>query len=771
MKLLINTKEKGAPLGDMFGIFFEDLNHAADGGLYAELIRNRSFEFDEIDNRNYHSLTAWEPIGDEDGLDITVSTDKPLNENNIHYLVLNRKSLDKEAGIMNLGYNTGIPLSAGEQYRLCFFGGTEEGVMPVSISLRSLDGEIYDSAEFKVEGPWTKYEHTFEVSKTDYSARLVIIPQGLGTVNLDMISLFPVNTYLGRENGLRKDIAQVLADMKPKFMRFPGGCLTHDGRLEKDAKDQMYDWKNTVRKVEERPSRRNNWGYNQTLGLGFYEYFLFCKDIGAKPIPVISAGWDPHHKRAVPMEELGAWVQDALDLIEFANGDVTTPYGKLRAEMGHPEPFGMEYLGIGNEEVDDEFFERYEVFHKAIREMHPEIKLIGTSGPFPAGVPYDKGWDNAKKNGADLVDEHYYTSPEWLIKEHYRYDNFDPNGPKVFVGEYASKGNTYFNAIAEASFMIGLEKSAATVGLACYAPLLCNVDYRNWEPDLIYFNNHKVAPSANYYVQKLFMHHQGEHILELKKEGIEPEPVEFEPINGEILLHNYRSDVSYYDISITNEDTGEVFNYPDVRCFEEETDKLLTTIDFTNWTLRMKAKENKDGYGFRIDFGRKSSKDFYEWLIGGWANEDDMISEVINGRGSVLYQRQLFRTNKEYDLCLKVRGRNIESFIDGELSNRAVSHQYAPEPLYASASIDDNGDIIIKAANVTDKPAKVDLCLDGVSGSLKGKAYLLSDYPLDAENTIDNPDYIRPKEIDVEFDGNEFTYEFPKYSFTVLRLR
>lgn len=532
----------------------------------------------------------------------------------------------------------------------------------------------------------------------------------------------------------------------------------------------MVFWKNTIGDIEKRPSRRNNWGYNQTLGLGFYEYFLFCEDIGTKAIPVISAGWDPHHKLAVPMEELESWVQDALDLIEFAKGDMTTRYGKLRADMGHPKPFTLEYLGIGNEEVDDEFFERYEVFHKAIREKHPEIKLIGTSGPFPAVAPYEKGWANAKKNGTDFVDEHYYTSPEWLIKQHHRYDNFDPNGPKVFVGEYASHGNTFYNALAESSYMIGLERNASTVGLACYAPLFCNVDYQNWWPNMIYFNNHQAFTTPNYYVQKLFMHHQGEYLLDFQKEGFETLPIEPQPINGEIVFHNYKSDVAYYDISITDEDSGKIYHYPDLHCFEDEKDKLLATIDFTNWTLRSKAKENKDGQGFRIDFGRQCDKNRYEWLLGGWANEDDMISEVIDARATVLSQRQRFRSRKEYELCLKIRGRKIESYVDGELSNQTLSQDYVPEPLYCSTSVDGSGDIIVKAVNVTEKSVGLELKLDGLQSNYRVKVYELSNYALDAENSFDNPDYIIPKETEFEITSASFSYKFSKYSLTILRM-
>ena len=255
-------------------------------------------------------------------------------------------------------------------------------------------------------------------------------------------------------------------------MRFPGGCLVHDGSLNPEDRNSMYRWKNTIGPVEERPARRNSWGYNQSLGLGFFEYFQFCEDIGAKPLPVLPGGYDPHHQRIVPLNELQPWIQDALDLIEFANGTPEAEWGGIRARMGHEAPFGLEYIGIGNEEVGDAFFERYPFFHRAVREKYPEIKIIGTAGPFSAGSEYEKGWKCAKEYGSDLVDEHYYHTPEWFLANHHRYDNFRAQDPKVFLGEYASWGNTWYNALAEASFMLGLERNAKAVGLACYAPML-----------------------------------------------------------------------------------------------------------------------------------------------------------------------------------------------------------------------------------------------------------------------------------------------------------
>ena len=321
---------------------------------------------------------------------------------------------------------------------------------------------------------WKKYEITLDSLETTYNGRLVLTFADEGVYELDMVSLFPQDTFMGRKGGLRKDIAEALKEMKPKFMRFPGGCLTHDGSLNDQDRNSMYRWKRTVGKVEARPTWRNNWGYNQTLGLGYYEYFLFCEDIGAKPLPVLPGGFNPHKGEGVAIENIGEWVQEALDLIEFANGGTDTKWGKIRAEMGHEAPFNMEYIGIGNEEIGEGFFERYPYFHKAIREKYPEIKIINSAGPFAVGEGYDAGWTSAKMYGSDLIDEHYYSSPEWFLANMHHYEDYDENGPKVFLGEYASWGNTYYNAIVEAAYMTHLERSKA-VALACYAPMLCNM--------------------------------------------------------------------------------------------------------------------------------------------------------------------------------------------------------------------------------------------------------------------------------------------------------
>ena len=383
--ITIHQDKKYKELGDLFGLFFEDINHAADGGLYAELIQNRSFEYDTIDRPNYHSLTAWEK---SENAEWSVKTQKPLNGENRHYLHVKAQS---GAWIRNLGYNSGIYVEEGKTYDFSVYvrlpkGGT---MTELTVYVENLQGEVCATASKRLQirdTEWAKEELMLTAGKTTTQGRLVIRFETASECEFDMVSLFPQDTFLGKKGGLRKDIAEALREMQPKFMRFPGGCLTHDGSLNDQDRNSMYRWRRTLGPIEERPTWRNNWGYNQTLGLGYYEYFCFCEEIGAKPLPVVPAGFNPHKGEGVAIEEIEPWVQETLDLIEFANGEETTPYGSIRAKMGHPVPFGLEYIGIGNEEIGEGFFERYPYFHNAIRKRYPEIKIINTAGPFSTGV-------------------------------------------------------------------------------------------------------------------------------------------------------------------------------------------------------------------------------------------------------------------------------------------------------------------------------------------------------------------------------------------------
>jgi alpha-L-arabinofuranosidase len=785
-ELHIHCGSPVTPLNDLFGIFFEDLNHAADGGLYAELVQNRSFEFDPIDHPSYHALMAWEKLERGGQAELTVESAAPLNARNPHYAVLELKE-PGEAGLMNTGFNSGIPVRQGEKYRFSFYARRDGGLgEKVTVSLESTAGEIYARAQLAIGAAgWEKYETVLEAVETDFSGRLVILAEGRGRLYLDMVSLFPVNTYLGRENGLRADIAGLLADMKPRFMRFPGGCLVHDGSLNAEDRNSMYRWKNTLGDLAQRPARRNNWRYNQTLGLGYYEYFLFCEDIGAKPLPVLPAGYNPHHQAAVPLDELGPWIDDALDLIEFANGAADTEWGAVRASLGHPEPFGLEYLAIGNEEVGEPFFERYAYFHRAIRERYPEIQIINSSGPFAAGSEYDRGWKSARENGSDLVDEHYYQSPEWFLANMDRYDNFKADEPKVFLGEYATWGNTYYNALVEAAFMTRLERNAHAVGLACYAPMLCNVDYVNWKPDMIWFNNHQAFGTANYYVQKLFMNHQGDELLQVEAAGlgqsIKPEETS---LTGGLALVADQSDVAFESISLTNDETGEVLDLghitgrlsdlPEAKAEGIAAMVELGETDWSAYTLRLKCRKLAGRRGFVIRFGRTDADNFLYWEVGGWQNQDSIIGSRVNGRGSCLAQNIFtLELDQDYELVLEVRGRKIRSFINGQPDHQTEDRLPSVEPLYFTASREfGTGDVIVKAVNVQGQALNARVVLEGLGVTpAAARVYELVGYALTDENSFAEPERIVPKERSFDIQADRFDYEFPGHSVTVFRIK
>ncbi|WP_298072938.1 alpha-L-arabinofuranosidase C-terminal domain-containing protein [uncultured Bacteroides sp.] len=505
----------------MYGIFFEDINFGADGGLYAELVKNRSFEFPQ-------PFIGWVPFGN-----VTVQSEKPCFDRNPHYVRVVNDGRLLRAGLDNEGF-TGIGLKQGEEYRFSVYARTPDaGSMKLSIELVRADGSNPLKKEIEIKGnEWKKETVILKSPFTDTHARLRIVLLTTGTVDMDHISLFPVKTWKGRENGLRADLAQALYDLNPGVFRFPGGCI-----IEGNSLDTRYQWKNSVGPVENRPLNENRWNYTfkhkafpdyfQSLGLGFYEYFLLSEDIGAEPLPVISCGLSCQYEsnEVVPLDELDPYVQDALDLIEFANGDVETTWGKVRAEMGHPEPFNLKMIAVGNEQWDKVYVERLEVFTKAIREKYPNIKVIGSSGPNASGDKFDYLWPEMKRVGVDLVDEHYYMEPKWFLENAKRYDGYDRKGPKVFAGEYAAhdyptqKANNLFAALSEAAFMTGLERNADVVHLATYAPLFAHVDAWQWNPDLIWYDNLRMMRTPNYYVQQMYGMNAGTDVLRLQMDG------------------------------------------------------------------------------------------------------------------------------------------------------------------------------------------------------------------------------------------------------------
>ncbi|MEI3796989.1 MULTISPECIES: alpha-L-arabinofuranosidase C-terminal domain-containing protein [unclassified Chitinophaga] len=512
---------------NMWGIFFEDINLSADGGIYAELVKNRSFEFST-------PLMGWsipkDAVSNGQILVLNRKEEHPSNPRFARITMPATRSFE----IVNEGFR-GMGIKAGEQYNFSLYARQQEGAaVKLTVTLLDDAGKEIGSTTVAPNGSsWQQYKASFTATAAAAKGKLKVAFSGQGVIDVDMISLFPQHTWKERSNGLRADLVQLLADLHPGFIRFPGGCIVEGRELV-----NRYQWKKTVGDVNDRELIINRWNnefahratpdYFQSFGLGFFEYFQLSEDIGASPLPILNCGMACQFNSAevVAVNELDPYIQDALDLIEFANGDVNTKWGALRAKMGHPAPFNLKMMGVGNEQWGPQYVERYTIFAKAIKSKYPDIKLVNSLGPGPDGDKFTFLNDTLRKLNADILDEHYYSSPEWFLSNAARYDSYDRKGPKIFAGEYAAhvKGvnngenkNNWQSALAEAAFMTGLERNADLVVMASYAPLLAHVDGWQWSPDLIWFDNLRSYGTPNYYVQKLYANNKGTDVVPMLK--------------------------------------------------------------------------------------------------------------------------------------------------------------------------------------------------------------------------------------------------------------
>ncbi len=557
----ITPKKLGAAIpSTLYGIFFEDINYAADGGLYGELVKNRSFEFPD----NY---MGWKKFGN-----VNLKDDGPFNKNPHYIRVGYSGHSDKFSGVENEGF-FGIGYKKGDEYRFSVWARVPEGgtgkirVMLCDPSTMD-ERQQFTEQEVTIDSKeWKKYTVVLKSSKTvDKGTLRVMLSRGSAVVDLEHISLFPVDTFNGHENGMRKDLAQALADLKPGVFRFPGGCIVEGTDL-----NSRYQWKNSVGPVENRPLNENRWHYTfdyrffpdyyQSYGLGFYEYFLLCEEIGATALPVVSVGlacqFQNHTEEAnVPVDELQPYIDDVLDLIEFANGDpATNQWAKLRADMGHPAPFNLKYVAIGNEQWGQTYIDHLKPFIEPVRKKYPNIKLVGTSGPNSEGDDFEFLWPEMVKVGADLVDEHFYRNEKWFLKSGNRYDNYSRKGPKVFAGEYACHGsgkkwNHFEAALLEAAFMTGVERNADVVEMATYAPLFAHIDGWQWRPDLIWYDNLRSFRSCSYQVQQLYSTTKGTNVVNLTMNG---KPVAGnDDQDGLFASANFDKNTGCYNVKIVN---------------------------------------------------------------------------------------------------------------------------------------------------------------------------------------------------------------------------
>jgi len=598
--ITVDVAHPGAQISPtMYGVFFEDINFGADGGLYAELVKNRSFEF-------HRPLDGWRVMRRPGVGDVLILRDEN-RPRNPRYVRLRVDQVDAGMALINEGFR-GMGIRAQAGYRFSVEARKIQGnISALRAEIVGRSGQVL--AEGRVQGfstRWGTYECEMTASRTDARAKLRIRVEGTGQLDLDMVSLFPLDTWKGRKNGLRADLVQMLADMKPGFLRFPGGCIVEGFDLS-----QRYQWKNTIGDPNERVLNINRWNfefkhrpapdYFQSYGLGYYEFFLLAEDLGAEPMPIITCGMACQFNTAelVPMDQLGPYVQDALDLIEFANGTSTSRWGRVRADMGHPEPFRMKMIGIGNEQWGPQYIERYKVFARAIKAKYPDMQLIAATGSDATIFPNGKAeieylWSEWRKLKPEIVDEHFYRKPDWFAENVDWYDTYDRNGPKLFVGEYAAQSvgvaspdnrNSWKSALYEAAFMTGLERNADLVTMTCYAPLFGHEDAWQWRPDLIWFDNLQVYGSANYYVQKLFSLNPGTHLLEAQVEGVSNPDAKKKALHASATLDREASDVVLKVVNVSPRSRVRVIHL-------KNAGQVGTHVQITKLTSEKLADEN-----------------------------------------------------------------------------------------------------------------------------------------------------------------------------------
>lgn len=809
--ITVDDEAVGAEIADtMYGVFYEDINWAADGGLYAELVRNRSFEYLPVDEPSFTGLTGWGTTSAEGGTGTvdTVNDDARLNERNRTYLQVGLDNADAGTfGVFNSGYS-GIAVADGSGYDFSVFARTTaEAGTPVTVVLQNqLDEPISDELTIEVGGDgWVQYTGTLTATETTDAGTLHLYAGGQGTLRLDMVSLFPQDTYQGHENGLRRDLAEKIDALDPSFLRFPGGCLVNvNSHLEytEEAgfpRARSYQWKDTVGPVEERATNSNFWGYNQSYGLGYYEYFQFAEDLGAMPVPVVPAimngcGQGPIDGQWNNPDVVDRHVQDALDLIEFANGPVDTEWGGLRAEMGHPEPFGMDRLEVGNEEnFPVEFMTNFVQFRDAINAAYPDIMVISNSGPDDEGANFDLHWEQNIAEGVEMVDEHYYNSPTWFLQNNDRYDSYDRNGPKVWVGEYASLDNRWENALAEAAFMTGLERNADVVEMASYAPLLANVANVDWDPDLIWFDNDESWGSTSYEVQKLFMNNVGDRVIPTVATG---DVIQAEPVGGTVGLSTWLTAAEYDDVRVTDPEGGVIFEddfedgnadgwsslvdngawsvvdgaYSQSSTTAENTLVAAPDFEATDYDLEVTATKTAGAEGFLVGFGVKDSGNYYWWNLGGWNNTRHVVEKATGGAKQTLLAEEnvSLDTDVAYNLRVEVRGTHVELYLDGELWGSFDDNQVL-EPFAQVMTEDDaTGDLILKVVNAQSADVVTHIDLGAHTVQPEAEMTVLQANP-NVENTRTSTP-VAPVTTTIDGIAPQFTRTFPANSVTFIRV-
>ena len=841
----------------LFGIFFEDINFAADGGLYAEMIANRSFEFTELAEND--QLYHWSVVNNATAEVKVNDTANALNENNTNYLVLTNAA-DTLAGIENIGFMEGMSIVKDAEYNFSLYAKGLEGYTgPVTVCLLANDSTVAAEAQIEnITDKWEKYSLslTSSVSAADGVSLQVLI--GNGSAAVDMISLFPKDTFKGRENGMRNDLATLLEELKPRFLRFPGGCVIegYDDETDYSWKDSIgvgrnglpLEFNGTYGDVAARKQGINIWtDINatddpypsfMTYGLGFFEYFQLAEDIGAVGVPVLNCGLYCQARGGQPVDIKSArfqqYVQDMLDLVEFCRGGASTTWGKVRASLGHEEPFELKYICVGNENWGEDYFVRYKAFLDAFNkakaadsELYDGLELIYSSGTDDgtSGADYLASYEYAKNqlgNGDDAsvfagaVDQHYYNDPDWFFKnaDYYDEDNYTRTvdtmtdtiyggAINVFLGEYASWSNTLKSALAEAAYMTGLERNGDIVRMATYAPLFSSVTARHWAPDLIWFNNQASIGSINYYMQKLFATNAGSMLLGSTLEGAQAEKND---LSGKIGLGTWNTSAEFDNVKIVNNETGEVLGEDDFSAdslgnnWEKVSDGDWTVADgklrqnnvspeyselgaalffgdknWTNYTFTVDATKTGGDEAFFIPFLVKDQNNGFFWNIGGWGNTVSCLQIMENGAktGQVEGTTKSFaaETGKTYALKIVVDGTNVKCYIDDELYINYETYSASESEAYHVVSTDASGDIIVKLVNVTDSAKTFAVDIAGAENAGgSAKVYQVAGNDLTDDNIFGEPEKCTMEEFELSGFSNQFNYTVPKYSATVIRI-
>ena len=773
-KITVNVSQPGHNISPtLFGVFFEDINLSADGGLYPELIRNRSFE--DADSLQYWKFKSVDGKSNASVISANVMLPQPVPPLN----VFNRKSLLLEANgffkLENGGY-FGINAVQGNSYTFKLaIRVTDNFNSPLKIKIISSAGNELAMTELKdFTTEWKYFSTNLTPTASDAKAHLEISGGGSGKLYLDMVSLMPDKTW--KNHGLRVDLAEAIDLLHPKFLRFPGGCW-----VEGEDFEHMYHWKNTIGNIDTREPLWNIWGYNATHGIGYYEYLQMSEDLGAEPLFCINAGVS--HKETVTGEKLGPWIQDALDAIEYANGPVTSVWGSIRAKNGHPKSFNLKYLEIGNENYGKDYFANYELIAKAVLAKYPGMKLIAND--WSGGHPSEPN--------PEYVDEHYYHNPDWFVFNATKYDNYDRKGPKIFVGEYAvtsgSGNGNLRGAIGEAAWMTGMERNSDIVAMGAYAPLYCNANHKRWPVNLINFDSNKWYGLPSYYVQEMFSNNQGTVNLPVTVEG--GPTVETPNASGRIGLGTWNNTAEFKDLKVEDPDGKLLFQSDFSRNIDTWTktgrgewsvkDGVLKQSAVTSgvtafvgdkswkdYTITLKARKLSGENGFQIYFHNINDSERIRWDIGGYNNSTNEMQIGLNAAS----MKGGLETGRWYDIKLEISSNSVKGYLDGQLIQQVSNSNLNSKSVCVSAARDDkSGDIILKVVNTSSKPVQSTINLKG-AGSLTGvgKAIVLtSDSSLD-ENTIDQPTKVSPKTEQIKVSGIKINRLLPGNSLTIIRL-